>query len=428
MEGARKIAIIGLGYVGLSLAAGFGSKVKVIGYDKKSARIEELKKGNDRNNEFSSEALKPLDIKYTSKHTDLRSANFYIITVPTPVTDTHIPDLSILKDASKIVGKYLKKGDVVVYESTVYPGATEEICVPILIQHSKLEYGKDFKVGYSPERINPGDKKHSLANTVKIISGQDEQTADLLESVYSLVVKAGLYRAPSIKVAEAAKVIENTQRDLNVSLINEITLIMHCLKIDTHEVLKAAQTKWNFLPYQPGLVGGHCIGVDPYYLTYKAQEVGYFPEIILSGRRTNNYMPNFIAESTIKNLINIGTPIKHCRIAILGITFKENCADTRNSRVFDLMKELLSYGVNLIVCDPVANSKTVEEEHHLSLVPWKDITDVDAIIFSVAHNQFLKFSPEEIKQKLNFRGLIIDVKCILNPNDFNGSGVSLWRL
>lgn len=425
---SRKIAIVGLGYVGFSLAVAFGSKFHIIGYDKKASRIKELKNKFDRNKEFSAEELTNLKIKFTNKQEDLHPANFYIITVPTPVNESNIPDLSLLVDASKLVGRHLKKGDVVVYESTVYPGATEEVCAPILIQYSKLKYGIDFKVGYSPERINPGDKNHTLENTVKIVSGQDEETLDLLDSIYGLVVKAGIYRAPSIQVAEAAKVIENTQRDLNVSLINEISLIMHKLNIDTDEVLRAAQTKWNFLPYKPGLVGGHCIGIDPYYLAYKAQQAGYFPEVILSGRRTNNYMPKFLAESTIKNLIKLGTPIKHCRVLVLGITFKENCADVRNSRVFDLINELISYGVEVLLCDPIADPVTVREEYQLSLISWDEARDVDAIIFSVAHTQFLSLSIDEIKLKLNFRGLIIDVKSILDPKGFLGSGIILWRL
>lgn len=424
----RKIAIIGLGYVGLSLASAFGQQQKVIGFDKKTTRINELKKGYDRNGETSQDVLSKLDILLTHHADDLATADFYIITVPTPVTTNKEPDLTLLLDASKIIGKYLKKGDIVVYESTVYPGATEEECVPVLEKTSHLKNGVDFKVGYSPERINPGDVEHTLATAIKIVSGQDEEALNIIANVYETVAKAGVYRAPNIKTAEAAKVIENTQRDLNVSLINELALIFHRLGVDTNEVLKAAATKWNFLCFKPGLVGGHCIGVDPYYLTYKAKVVGYFPDVILAGRRVNDQMGKFIAERTIKNLIKLGIPVKHCRIAVLGITFKENCPDTRNSRVMDLIAELQSYNTEVLVHDPVVKYAEIQEEYAINLVEWQDIRDVSAIILTVAHQQYIDLDKKELKEKLNFRGLIMDVKSILNPQEFKESGIMLWRL
>lgn len=428
MKKDRKIAIIGLGYVGLSLAVGFGQKYKVIGFDTKITRISELQKNFDRNGEFPKKILEKNQIKYTSHADDLGTADFYIIAVPTPITTSHQPDISLLLNASRLVGKYLKKGDVVVYESTVYPGATEEDCIPILEKTSQLQSGTDFKVGYSPERINPGDDQHTLANTIKIVSGQDEQTLQLIADVYSKVVTAGVYKASSIKVAEAAKVIENTQRDLNVSLVNEIALIMHRLNIDTTEVLDAAATKWNFLPFRPGLVGGHCIGVDPYYLTYKAETVGYFPDVILSGRRINDMMGKFIAEKTIKNLIKIGVPIKHCRIGLFGVTFKENCLDTRNSRVFDVINELCTYDVDLMVHDPLVDPSRLQKEHGVTLCALDDMHDLDAIILAVAHKAYVDMDKKQLKEKLNGRGLIMDVRSLLDPDEFKGSGIVVWRL
>lgn len=424
----RKIAIIGLGYVGLPLAMAFAEKFKVIGFDKKTERIKELCEGYDRNHELTKEQLSNKNLHFTSTPSDLKNADFYIVAVPTPVTLSKQPDLDPLVDASKIVGSALKKGDIVVYESTVYPGATEEECLPVLEKTSGLTCGKDFKIGYSPERINPSDENHLLMNTIKIVSGQDEDTLNIVADVYSQVVKAGVYRASSIKVAEAAKVIENTQRDVNISLVNELALIFHLMGIDTSEVLAAASTKWNFLPFRPGLVGGHCIGVDPYYLAYKAQLLGYHPDVILSGRRVNDHMGKFIAENTIKNLIRLGTSIKHCRIAILGVTFKENCVDVRNSRVFDVIEELLSYDVELLIHDPVAPKHICSEGHKVDLTEWSDIKNVDAIVLCVSHDFYLKRDPKELKEMLDYRGLIMDVKSILNPEDFKESGTMLWRL
>jgi len=424
----RKIAIIGLGYVGLTLANGLARKMKIIGYDTSVKRIEELKNGYDHNYAFSQETLAELNIQYTSDEQKLDKADFFIITVPTPIDAMKQPDFSYLLSASHLVARHLKPKDIIVYESTVYPGATEEVCIPGIEEVTPLKAGIDFTVGYSPERINPGDKNHVLSNTVKIVSAQDEDTLNVLAEVYGLVTEAGVYRAPSIKVAEAAKVIENTQRDLNISLINELSFIFHRLDIDTSEVLKAAETKWNFLPFHSGLVGGHCIGVDPYYLTYKAQQVGYYPTVILAGRQVNDRMGKYIAERTIKNLIHIGVPIKHSRIAVLGLTFKENSADMRNSRVIDVIEELHSYGAEVLVCDPIANAELVKEEYHIELKSFDDIVDVEAIIVAVAHEDYLELDTDSLKHKLNYRGLIMDVKGILDPNSFKDSGIMYWRL
>lgn len=424
----RKIAVIGLGYVGLPLTVAFAQKVKVIGFDKRAARINELNRHYDRNHEMSESMLNHHNLTFTHDPEDLAQADFFIIAVPTPVKSTKEPDLELLLEASRIVGKHLKKGDIVVYESTVYPGATEEDCVPVLEKTSHLVCGQDFKIGYSPERTNPGGDIHVVENTIKIVSGQDEETLNIVADVYSLIVKAGVYRAESIKVAEAAKVIENTQRDVNISLINEIALIFHRLNIDTMQVINAAATKWNFVPYKPGLVGGHCIGVDPYYLAHKARSVGYFPDVILAGRRVNDNMGKFIAEKTIKNLIKLGVSIRRCRVAILGVTFKENCADIRNSRVMELIDELKSYDVDTYVHDPVAPQHVVDEDHDIHLVKWEDIPEVDAIVIPVAHQVFIDFDKKAFKEKLKYRGLIMDVKSILNPEEFKDSGIMLWRL
>jgi UDP-N-acetyl-D-galactosamine dehydrogenase len=424
----RKVSVIGLGYVGLPVAVAFSKQHKVIGFDKNSVRIDELKKYYDRNGEFTVDELKSTDIFPTSNPQDLHSADFHIVAVPTPIDAVKRPDLAMLSDASETIGKQLKKGDIVVYESTVYPGATEEVCVPLLEEHSGLICGKDFTVGYSPERINPGDKQHHFADVKKIVSGQDEKTLDIIAEVYGSFVSAGVYRVSSIKVAEAAKVIENTQRDLNISLINEITLILHKLHINTREVLDAAATKWNFLPFRPGLVGGHCIGVDPYYLTYKAEKVGYHPDVILAGRRINDLMGKFIAEQTVKKLIHLGVPIKGSRVLVMGITFKENCRDTRNSRVFDVIEELKLYGVEVFLHDPMVVSDVLNEGVKVHLTPWKEIPIVDAIVLAVSHQQYIDMNKKELKQKLNTHGLIMDVKSILDSKEFADTKITLWQL
>jgi UDP-N-acetyl-D-glucosamine/UDP-N-acetyl-D-galactosamine dehydrogenase len=403
-------------------------KMHVTGYDTSLKRVEELKKGYDHNNEFSKTDLESLDIELTNEEKKLSKADFFIITVPTPIDAIKQPDFSYLISASHLVGKYLKSKDVVVYESTVYPGATEEVCIPALEDVTSLKAGIDFTVGYSPERINPGDKEHVLSNTVKIISAQDEETLDILAKIYGSITEAGVYRAPSIKVAEAAKVVENTQRDLNISLMNELSFIFHRLNIDTLEVLKAAETKWNFLPFRSGLVGGHCIGVDPYYLIHKAQQVGYYPNVILAARQINDLMGRYVAEHTVKNLIHIGVSIKHCRVAVFGLTFKENSADIRNSRIVDLIEELCSYGVEVLIHDPIAVPELVKEELNLELNSFDEIVNVEAIILAVAHDDYRKLDSEFLKRKLDYRGLIMDIKGILDPNAFKNSGIMYWRL
>lgn len=428
MDESKKIAVIGLGYVGLPLALAFSKHYPVIGFDKKESRILSLREGNDLNGEYTAEELISSGIQYTDDEQALQGANVYLVAVPTPVTKTNQPDLRLLLKASKIIGSVLKKGDLVVYESTVYPGATEEECIPLLEKSSGLVSKIDFKVGYSPERINPGDKAHTFKNTIKIVAGQDKETLERVASLYGKVVQVKLYRAESIKVAEAAKVIENTQRDLNVSLINEIALILHRLKIDTKEVLDAAATKWNFLDFRPGFVGGHCIGVDPYYLTYKAKQVGFYPDVILAGRKINDMMGKFVAEKTVKNLIRLGVPIKRSRVAVLGITFKENCSDVRNSRVVDLIRELHTYDLEILVHDPLANAELVKKKYGIDLIGWEEIHDVVAIVLTVAHKEYVSLDPKVLKEKLNYRGLLMDIKSILDRASFKDSGVSLWRL
>lgn len=403
----RKIAIIGLGYVGLPLARAFGEKNTVIGFDIDSAHIRDLQS-----------LKKESSIQWTDDESLLVNADFYIIAVPTPVDDMHQPDMHALFEASKIVGRYLKKGDIVVYESTVYPGATEEECVPLLEQYSSLMCGPDFSVGYSPERINAGDEAHQLCNIVKVVSGWDEKTTEIIARVYRCVVVAGIYVAPSIKVAEAAKVIENTQRDLNIALMNELAIIFAKMHIDMQQVLKTASTKWNFQLFQPGLVGGHCIGVDPYYLTYKAKKLGYTPEVILSGRRRNDTMGQYVAEQTIKHMIHSGVVIKKSKVLILGLTFKENCSDLRNSKVKDVISELETYGVEMSIHDPVALEKEIQAIYPYKSIAWDEIEDMDAIVLCVAHAYYCERSFLDYVQKLAPKGarVIFDVKSILNPS------------
>lgn len=428
MEIQRKISVIGLGYVGLPVAVAFGKITKVIGYDIDAERITQLNNNYDRNNEISSEELETANVFYTNDSEYLKAADFHIVTIPTPVTNAKQPDFDMLNNASKTLAKLLKKNDIVVYESTVYPGATEEVMCPILERYSGLKCGKDFFIGYTPERINPGDRDHLLTNTPKIVSGMNPEILDIIAKTYEKIVPAGVYRVSSIKIAEAAKVLENTQRDLNVSLINEAALIFNKLNIDTNEVIQAASTKWNFMPYKPGLVGGHCIGVDPYYLAFKAITVGYQPDVILAGRRINELMGRFVAEQSIKNLIKAGKKIRDSRIAILGITFKENCNDIRNTRVLDIINELHSYGVKAFVHDPIASPEAVKKAYKIDLVKLDDLADMDGIIIAVAHDQFKNLPAETFKNMLNENGIIMDVKSILNPQDFTKSKISLWRL
>lgn len=424
----RKISVTGLGYVGLTLAAAFGKKENVIGFDISKRRIAELKKGYDKNGELSSNELTNKKIHYTTNPHELKKANFHIITVLTPVDEDNRPDLSILLAASETVGKELKKGDIVVYESTVYPGATEEKCIPALERASHLICGKDFAVGYSPERINPADKVHTFATIPKIVSGINKKALNTIASVYKKVVKAGVFPVSTIRIAEATKIVENTQRDLNISLINEIAVILHSFGMDSTEVLAAAKTKWNFLPFSPGLVGGHCIGVNSYYLTYKAEEAGYHPDVILAGRRINNYMAKFLAENTVKQLIHQGVQIKGARIAVLGLTYKENFPDLHDSRVIDTIKELKEYDTQVLVHDPIADPAQAKQLYDIDLVSWENLVDVDAVLLMVGHKQYSELDGKKLKKILRKRGLIMDVKGILDAEKFNEKGIVLWKL
>jgi len=425
----ESIAVVGLGYVGLPLAVAFGKKIKTIGFDIDSNKIERLKRYIDTTGEVSEKDLKEARfLELTSDPSSLKNAQMIIIAVPTPITQTKLPDLFAIKSATKLVGQNLSKGTIVVYESTVYPGVTEEVCMPILEQESGLKCGKDFFIGYSPERINPGDPEHRLENIVKVVAAQDENTLDTIAKTYELVVKAGTYRAESIKVAEAAKVIENTQRDLNIALMNELAIIFNKLDIDTTAVLRAAGTKWNFLKFSPGLVGGHCIGVDPYYLTYKAQQIGYHPEVILAGRRINDYMGRYIAERTVKELIHARIQVESARVIILGFTFKENCPDIRNTRVVDIIDELHEYGIEPLVHDPIADPNEAKEIYGVKLL--KELPSfVDAAIIAVKHNEYVKQGPEMIKNILApDKAVVIDVKAIFKKEDFDQSHTRYWRL
>lgn len=428
MAHSRKVSVVGLGYVGLPVAVAFGQKDRVIGFDVNDKRVESLKSGQDWTHEISSQDLSTSDIYFTANSQDLKDADFHIIAVPTPVDEAHKPDLTALEKASEGIGKILKKGDIVVYESTVFPGATEEVCIPILEQFSKLKAGEDFTVGYSPERINPGDKEHRFSNITKVVSGQDQETLDIIAEVYSSVIDAGVHKASTIKVAEAAKVIENTQRDLNIALMNELALIFDKMDIDTSEVLEAASTKWNFLPFTPGLVGGHCIGVDPYYLTFKAKQLGYRPEVILAGRRINDNMSKYVAQQTIKQMIQAGCMIKNSSVAVLGLTFKEDCPDLRNSKVIDVIRELESFGVKVLVHDPLADPKDAKSLYDIDLCAWDEIKDVDAVVMCVAHQHYLELNPEAFLSKLNGHQLVFDVKSKLDKKRFNDNKIQLWRL
>jgi len=423
------IAVVGLGYVGLPLAVEFGKKFRTIGFDLSTEKVEAYKRHVDPTGEVSSEDLKAATLlEVGTDPAALREADFVIVAVPTPVDDAHQPDFSPLVGSSKAVGKNLKQGAIVVYESTVYPGATEEVCIPILERESGKTWKKDFFVGYSPERINPGDKERTVTKIVKVVSGDTPETLATVKEIYGSIITAGVYPASNIKVAEAAKVIENTQRDLNIALMNELAIIFDKIGIDTLEVLQAAGTKWNFLPFRPGLVGGHCIGVDPYYLTHKAQKLGYHPEVILAGRRINDGMGKFVAEQTIKQLIRNGHPIKDSPIIVLGLTFKEDCPDLRNSRVIDVIRELESYGAKVVVHDPVADSREAKHEYGVDLVGWDDLPKAGAIVAAVNHRQFKDRTTAEFLSKLKKDGVITDVKSMLDPKAFAEAGVDLWRL
>lgn len=425
----RKIAVVGLGYVGLPVAVAFGKTHRVVGLDVKAARIAQLQAGHDVTGEVSAEELALVDIHYTDQVGDLQSCDFFIITVPTPVDSGNKPDLSPLLSASKSVGGVLKRGDIVVYESTVYPGATEEDCIPVLEAHSGLKFGVDFTVGYSPERINPGDREHTFTKIKKIVSGSDERTLDVVSEVYSSVITAGVHRAGSIKVAEAAKVIENTQRDLNIALMNELSVVFKRMDIDTQEVLEAAGSKWNFMPFRPGLVGGHCIGVDPYYLTHKAEKLGYIPQVILAGRRINDNMGRFVARNAVKQMIMQGIDVAQSRIGVLGITFKENCPDTRNSKVVDIVRELRDYGAHVVVCDPWADPEEVREEHGIELSKLHGDQPMDALILAVAHTEYKTMSAQELRALTRGdKPVLIDVKCIQSRQALESAGFNVWRL
>lgn len=429
VDKTEKLSLIGLGYVGMPIAVAFAKKVNVIGFDLNSKKIEMYKNGIDPTHEVGDEVISKTTVDFTTDETRLREAKFHIVAVPTPVNEDHSPDLSPVESASSILGRNLVKGSIVVFESTVYPGVTEEVCVPILEKESGLKCGIDFKVGYSPERINPGDKVHRLETIKKIVSGMDEETLDCVAKVYELVIEAGVHRAESIKVAEAAKVIENSQRDINIAFMNELSIIFNKMGIDTKAVLEAAGTKWNFLKFYPGLVGGHCIGVDPYYLTYKAEMRGYHSKIILAGRQVNDDMGKYVAENCVKKLIEADKTVKDANVAVLGFTFKENCPDTRNTKVIDIVKELREYGIQPVVADPEADAAEAKQLYDIEFVDMESIKDMDAVILAVAHNEFSSFTIEQMNE---FFGegikVLLDIKGLLNRKEYESAGYIYWRL
>jgi UDP-N-acetyl-D-glucosamine/UDP-N-acetyl-D-galactosamine dehydrogenase len=423
------VAVVGLGYVGLPVAVAFGRQRKTIGYDLSKKRVETLRHLVDPTGEVSSaELAQAKHLKATAYPGELSQADFIIIAVPTPINPARQPDFGPLQSASETVGRYMKRGATVIYESTVYPGATEEVCVPILERHSGMRWRQDFHVGYSPERINPGDREHSFSKILKVVSGDDADTLEKVAALYASVVEAGVYRAPSMRVAEAAKVIENTQRDLNIAFVNELSIIFDKLGLDTPEVLKAAGTKWNFLPFRPGLVGGHCIGVDPYYLTHKAELVGYHPEVILAGRRINDGMGSHIARKTVQQMIHAGRNIKGARVNVLGLSFKENVPDIRNSRVVDILRELHEFGVQTYVHDPLAVPEEALHQYGLRLAAWDDLPAADATILAVAHEPLAKLPASAMMRKIVKHGCFIDLKAVCDPAPFRREGISVWRL
>jgi UDP-N-acetyl-D-galactosamine dehydrogenase len=449
----EKVSLVGLGYVGMPIAVAFAKKVEIIGFDVNKEKIELYKNGIDPTKEVGNEIIKNTTVEFTADETRLREAKFHIVAVPTPVKDDHTPDLTPVESASRTLGRNLTKGSIVVFESTVYPGVTEDICVPILEKESGLKCGVDFKVGYSPERINPGDKVHRLETIIKVVAGQDEETLDIVAKVYELVVDAGVHKAASIKVAEAAKVIENSQRDINIAFMNELSIIFNKMGIDTKAVLEAAGTKWNFLNFSPGLVGGHCIGVDPYYLTYKAEQMGYHSQIILSGRKINDDMGKYVAESTVKKMIKANKQINDAKVAIFGVTFKENCPDVRNTKVVDVIKELEEYGVDVKVVDPQADKEDLWREYRINLCEVEDIKEMDAVIFAVPHDEFKTIQLEDVKAMFGTAGyvnsevmsevaatsefgidivrkdcVLIDLKGLFNRQEAEDTGFVYWRL
>lgn len=426
---SERIAVIGLGYVGLPVAVALGRKFEtVIGFDINQARISELRAGEDRTNEVEPERLRETKLSYTHTLDDLKGCTFFIVTVPTPIDENRQPDLTPVRKACESVGKVLSKGAVVVFESTVYPGVTEEICGPLLEKISGLKCGEDFKLGYSPERINPGDKVHRLETITKIVSGQDSESLDRVVHVYGSIVEAGLHKAPSIKVAEAAKVIENTQRDINIALMNELSLIFDRLNIRTKDVLEAAGTKWNFLKFSPGLVGGHCIGVDPYYLTSKAESVGYHPQIILSGRRINDSMGEYVADKTVKHMVMKDITVRHARVGILGLTFKENVPDIRNSRVPDIYRALKTYQIDPVVHDPHAFADETRHEYGIELSSLDAFKDLDALIIAVPHAEYAKLGADALKKMVKASAVVTDIKSLFAPDDFAANELTYWAL
>ncbi len=430
ITGNKKIAVIGLGYVGLPLAVVLNSKYNVIGFDINSKRISELKKSNDATNEISETDLKNSTIEFTDNPSELKNAKVLIVTVPTPINRENIPNLKPVLSATELIRENMDRGSVVVYESTFYPGLTEEQLIPVLENSGTLKWKKDFFVGYSPERVNPGDKKHTIEKITKIVSGDTLETAKFLSDIYGEVITAGIHIAPDIKTAEAAKVIENTQRDINIALMNELSVIFHKMGIDTRDVIEAAGTKWNFLKFEPGLVGGHCIGVDPYYLTYKAQSIGYHPETILAGRKINDYMGKYVAENCVKNMIKTGNPVKNSNVLILGLTFKENIKDIRNTKVIDIYNELIEYDINVRIFDPYVDKDEVFKEYNIALLEdFRENAPYDAVILAVKHKFFCKkITLDTIKQLCKPKPLLIDVKGLFNPKDALNYGLRYWRL
>lgn len=429
-ETASTIAVIGLGYVGFPLAVEFGKSFKTIGFDLSVEKVAAFERGEDPTGEVADEDRKAsVHLALTTDSKRISEADFIVVAVPTPVDSAHQPDLTPLVRSSETVGQHLKPGTTIVYESTVYPGATEEVCIPVLEKVSGLKWKKDFHVGYSPERINPGDREHTLRKITKVVAGDSPRTLALVARVYEGIITAGVYEASSIQVAEAAKVIENTQRDLNIALVNELALIFHRLGIDTTEVLQAAGTKWNFLNFRPGLVGGHCIGVDPYYLTHKAEQIGYTPQVILAGRRINDGMPAYIADQTIRALIDAGSVVKGAAVTVLGLTFKENCGDLRNSKVAELVEKLQEYGCAVQVHDPLANPEEAEKEYGITLTPWDELKpEADAVVVAVPHKTYIERASEELLSIGKPRAIVIDVKAALDKVQLKKDGFNLWRL
>lgn len=429
LEGKTALSLVGLGYVGMPIAVAFAKKVKVVGYDINNQKIELYKKGIDPTKEVGNDAIKNSTVLFTSNEEDLKKARFHIVAVPTPVNEDHTPDLIPVKEASKVVGRNLQKGSIVVFESTVYPGVTEEICVPLIEKESGLKCGVDFKIGYSPERINPGDKVHRLETITKIVSGMDEESLDIIAKVYCLVVEAGVYKAESIKVAETAKVIENSQRDINIAFMNELSIIFNKMGIDTKAVLEAAGTKWNFLKFYPGLVGGHCIDVDPYYLTYKAEMMGYHSQVILAGRRINDDMGKYVAENIVKSLIAADKTVRHAKVVIMGFTFKENCPDTRNTKVIQIIKELREYAIEPLIVDPQADAGEAKRLYGVDFVDVQQVPDVDAVVIAVAHDEFKELSRDTIDGLYREgRRILFDLKGIFDRREYEDAGYLYWRL